>query len=464
MAVTTQHPQYTAMLDDWQEMEDALVGPRAIAQGGTLYLPKTSGMIEAESLAKTDNSPLTTEEARHLYEAYKRRAEYPLWVKDSLRTMVGLVSRQEPEIVLPERMKALENEATSDGFGLKQLYLRIVSALLAKGRKPLLAEFDDNGQPYIATYTAETAINWRTSSTGGRQDLTLAVFKEQRLKPGTDEFDLDYEDVYRVLDLVDGNYRVRVLNEAGVVVEDEEYPGTVGGAQPTPLKFIPVVYAGSTDNNPDVDEIPLQTMAKAALKYYQLSADYHTSLHYTAHPQPWIAMNGDGDMRVTGPMAAWMLPEGGSCGYLEFQGAGIEALRKAMQDQQNAAAESGAKVIDIGGQESGEARKARQADQHSALYSVCITAAEAVEQQLKYIAYWMGIDPDLVAFTIQPKFSKEEVDAAMLQVVYNIVMSGLGPSEVLFESLRRSGITDKTDEELASLMTTGGLPLPEGVE
>ena len=121
-------------------------------------------------------------------------------------------------------------------------------------------------------------------------------------------------------------------------------------------------------------------------------------------------------------------------------------------------------MIDISGQESGEARKARQNDQHSALYSVCITAAEAVEQELKYIAYWMGIDPDLVAFTIQPKFSKEEVDAAMLQVVYNIVMSGLGPSEVLFESLRRSGITDKTDEELASLMTTGGLPLPEGVE
>lgn len=461
MAVTTQHPQYTAMLDDWQEMEDALVGPRAISQGGTTYLPKTSGMIEAESLAKTDNSPLTTEEARQLYEAYKRRAEYPLWVKDSLRTMVGLVSRQEPEIMLPERMKALEHEATCDGFGLKQLYLRIVSDLLTKGRKPLLAEFDDAGNPYIATYTAETAPNWLTSNVGGRQDLTLVVFSEKRLKEGggADEFKPEYETVYRVLDLIDNQYRVRLLNDAGSEIEEAEYPGLVGGSQSTPLNFIPVVFAGSTDNNPDVDEIPLQTMAKAALKYYQLSADYHTSLHYTAHPQPWIAMNGDGDMRVTGPMAAWMLPEGGSCGYLEFQGAGIEALRKAMQDQQNSAAEAGAKVIDIGGQESGEARKARQSDQHSALYSVCVTAAEAVDQQLKYIAYWMGIDPDLVKFAVEPEFSVQEVDSAMMQVVSNIVMAGEAPRTVLYDALRKIGLTELTDIELDSLREGGdGLP------
>ncbi|UTD55948.1 DUF4055 domain-containing protein [Halomonas sp. MS1] len=469
MAVTSQNEQYTAMLEEWQEMEDALVGPRAISAGGIIYLSKTSGMIEAESLAATDNSPLTPAQAKQLYDAYKRRAEYPLWVKDSLRTMVGLVSRQEPEIQLPNQMSDLLNEATSDGFSLKQLYLRIVAALLTKGRKPLLAEFDDNGKPYIATYTAETAPNWLTSDAGGRQDLTLVVFTEQKLKAGADEFAPEYETVYRVLDLQEGlRYRVRIMNEAGVEIEDTEYPGLIGGTQSTPLKFIPAVFAGSTDNNADVDEIPLQTMAKAALKYYQLSADYYTAMHYTAHPQPWIAMNGDGDMRVTGPMAAWMLPENGKCGYLEFTGAGIEKLRQAMQDQQNAAAESGAKTIDIGGMESGEARKARQNDQYSALYSVCVNGAEALEQMLRYIAYWKGMKESEVAeqviFKVEPKFSKEEVDAAMLQVVYNIVMADRAPNEVLFESMRKAGLTDMSDDELVSLMTTGGLPLPEGVE
>lgn len=460
MAVTSQNEQYTAMIEEWQEMEDALVGSRAISQGGITYLPKTSGMIEAESLAATENSPLTPSQAKQLYDAYKRRAEYPLWVKDSLRTMIGLVSRQEPEIVLPDRMKALEHEATSDGFGLKQLYLRIVSALLTKGRKPLLVEFDDAGKPYIATYTAETAPNWITRDTGGRQDQTLVVFKEQRLKESSDEFDPQYDDVYRVLDLFEDRYRVRLLNEAGDDVEPEEFPGLVGGSQETPLDFIPVVFAGSTDNNADVDEIPLQTMAKAALKYYQLSADYYTAMHYTAHPQPWISgMGTDDDIRVTGPMAAWMLPKDAQAGYLEFTGAGIEKLREAMQDQRNAAAESGAKVIDAGSDESGEARKARQSDQHSALYSTCVTGAEAVEQALKYVAYWMGINPDLVTFKVVPQFTPDEVDSAMLQIVANIVMAGEAPRPVLYDALRKIGLTELTDVQLDSLREGGdGLP------
>lgn len=461
MAVTAEHEQYAAMADDWRMMEDALIGPRAIKGASTGYLPKTSGMIEAESLAATDNSPLTPEQARKLYQAYKERGDYQLWVKDSLRTMIGLVSRQEPEIVLPARMQALEHEATADGFGLKQLFLRIVSALLTKGRKPLLVEFDDSGNPYIATYTAETAINWRTSDTGGRQDITLVVLREQRLKDDSDEFEPKYEPVYRVLDLVEGKYRVRVLSENGKPIEDEVFPGRQGGTQSTPLNFIPLVFAGSTDNNADVDEIPLLTMAQAALKYYQLSADYYTSLHYTSHPQPWISgMSENDDVRVTGPMAAWMLPTDAQAGYLEFQGAGIEALRLAMQDQKNAAAEAGAKVLDVGGTESGEARKARQQDQHSSLYSVCITAAEAVEQTLKYVAYWMGLSPDDVTFKIEPKFTKEEIDAAMLQIVGNLVMAGESPRVVLYEALRKAGLTELTNDQLEALRETGGAGLP----
>lgn len=450
MGVTAQNEQYVAMADDWRMMEDALVGPRAIKGATTVYLPKTSGMIEAESLAGTDNSPITPDDARKLYIAYCDRADYPMWVKDSLRTMIGLVSRQEPEIVLPGRMAMIEEEATADGFGLNQLFLRVVSALLTKGRKPLLVEFDDRGAPYIATYTAETAPNWRTSNLGGRQDLTLVVLKESRLKDDSDEFDPQYEDVYRVLDLVDGRYRVRVMKNNDEMVEDEAFPGLQGGTQARGLPFIPLVFAGSTDNSVDVDEIPLLTMAKTAIKYYQLSADYYQALHYTAHPQPVISGIGPGeDLRVTGPMAAWTLenPQAKAM-YLEFTGQGVEATRKAMEAQRNAAMEAGAKVIDTGAEESGEARKARQHDQHSSLYSACVEAAEAIEQCLKYAATWMGVNPDEVVFRVEPQFSKEEIDAAMLQIVGNMTLAGEVPRTVFYSAMRKAGLTELTDEEL----------------
>lgn len=457
MPVTTKHPEYEQHEQEWLLMEHSLQGEQAIKGAKTRYLPKTSGQIEAESLAKKgDSIGLTYDEARAIYDGYILRATYPLWVKDALRTMMGLVGRQEPEISLPGPMKIMETEATADGFGLKQLFMRAVSALLTKGRMPLLADFDSANNPYIAAYTAETAINWKESDVGGRQDLILAVLEEQRSKDQGDEFGHDTTTVYRVFDLVDGKCRVRLLDESGAAVEEEAFIGTVAGSQVKALEFIPLVFVGSTDNSPAVDEIPLLTMAKAALKYYQLSADYFTSLHYTAHPQPWVSgLDEKADLRVTGPMAAWTLPENGQAGYLEFTGAGVAATQVAMTDQRNAALEAGARVIDVAGAESGEARRARQDDQHASLYSVVTTAAEGIEQLLKYIAYWMGLNPDDVVFQVVPKFTREQVDAAMMQIISNMVMAGHLPREVLFGAARKAQITELTDEQLAARLAGG---------
>lgn len=461
MPVTTQHPQYEAVFADWRLMSDSLAGERTIKARRTDYLPKTAGQIEAESqAAQPDNDgALTRDEAGKIYEGYLQRAEYPLWVKDALRTMMGLVGRQEPEIKLPGRMSAMEENATADGFGLHQLFLRVVSELLTKGRMPLLADFDAERNPYISAYTAETAINWHEDNVGGRKDLTLAVLAEMRRNSTEDEFEHDATTVYRVLDLDEGRYRTRVLDDNGAELEDAMMPGRRAGADVQPLRYIPLVFVGATDNSPDVDEIPLLSMARCALKYYQLSADYFTALHYTAHPQPWVAgLDPDTDLRVTGPMAAWVLPEGGQADYLEFQGAGIEATRKAMIDQRNAALEAGARVVDVDTEESGNARRARQDDQHTSLYSVAIAAAGGIEQVLKYEAEWMGLDPDTVVFKVEPQFSREEVDSAMLQIVANMVMAGEVPRQVLFEGLRKAQLTDLPDEKLEALRETGTIP------
>lgn len=452
MTVTTQHPEYIAAADDWQLMADALKGDRAVKARGTTYLPKTAGMIEAEAMS----AELAATGA--LYCSYKDKADYPLWVKDSLRTMMGMVSRLEPEISLPPRMGSLLSAATGDGFGPQQLFLRVCSALLVKGRFVLLCDIDDAGQPYIATYDAESAINWRESDLGGRQDLTMAVLQESRDDPSNDEFSHLTETVYRVIDLADGGCRVRVLNASGAPVEDEESIGKQGPSELVPLDFLPLVFAGSTANSPKVDEIPLLTMARAALNYYRLSADYYQSLHYTAHPQPVVKGLDDGDLRVTGPMAAWILPADGDAFYLEFTGAGVEKTREAMQDQRSAALEAGARVIDTQQQESGDARRARQDDQHATLHSVVMQAAAAVEQAFRYLAEWMGENPDDVAFRVVPKFSTEVVDAALLQIVGNLVLAGEVPRQVLHGALRKAGLTELDDAELESLRDVGGMP------
>src|SRR5690606_26609814 len=335
MPVTTTHPDYDRHLPEWRAIDAALAGEAAI-KADAKNLPKPAGMAAAEKL-DADNA--------YLYKGYTERAQYEHWVRDSLRTMMGLVSRLQPEIELPSAMEYLRENATDDGFSLRQLFMRVVRQSVSHGRTPLLVNVDDDGKAYIATYQAESAINWKLGNIGGRNDLVLAVMRGTRPSDEADEFSHDVDTVYRVLYLRDGVCFTRVEDEDGKLVEEERALGSgdSGGRIIRPLEYIPIVYAGSTDNSPDVDEVPLLSMARAALESYQLSADYFTSLHYTSHPQPWVSGLDDGKpITVTGPAAAWDLGEKGSCGYLEFHGAGIEAVRQAMQDQKLAALEAGA--------------------------------------------------------------------------------------------------------------------------
>ncbi|HBQ89172.1 MAG TPA: hypothetical protein DD803_06890, partial [Alcaligenes faecalis] len=336
----------------------------------------------------------------------------------------------------------------------------MVRQAVSHGRVPTVVNIDEQGQPYFATYRATNATNWKEATVEGRQDLVLAVFREFREK-GDDVFSHDTEAVYRVYVLDGGVCFTEVQGGDGQVIEGRRPLGTVatGGQVAKGLGFLPVIYCGSTDNAPAVDEVPLLTMARAAIKSYQLSADYFTSLHYTSHPQPWVSgLEADKPLSVTGPSAAWDLGPDGECGYLEFQGAGIDAVRRAMQDQKGAALEAGAKVMDVAGTESGEARKARQDDQHATLHTIVVTVAEAIEQGLRYIAEWIGESPDRVKFTVKPEFSTPVIDPAIAQQLLQAVMAGKISADAYWQYLILGKLPERSyNEEALHIENPGGV-------
>lgn len=409
MAVTDKHPQYLAAKKSWQIMQDAIAGEEKIKESGETYLPKSAGMVEAERLGDS---------GKKIYAGYVNRAQYPLWVQDSLRTMIGLVSKLNPEIRIPNKqLQGVEENATSDGFGLKQLFIRVVRNLLVYGRCGLLIDVDKDGVPYFALYDALSITNWKENSVGGRKDLNLVVLEEQ-FNNSEDKFGHDTKTVYRVLELVNGKLVISLHDGDSI---DDRTPRLGKDL----LNFIPFIFCGTTDNTSEVGSVPLLTMAKAALKSYQLSADYYQSLHHTAHPQPWVSGLGDGDhITITGVMAAWDLPKDAQCGYLEITGVGIDKTKAEMDAQKNAALEAGAKVIDTKAQESGEARRARQNDQHASLHSMVMCAAEAVEQGLKCMAIWLNFNPDDYAFTVKPDFNNATYDIDLTRQLYEGALAG----------------------------------------
>lgn len=412
MAVTDQHPQYMAAKNSWQLMQDvsSVAGEETIKSKTTLYLSKSAGQIEAEKQG---------EYGKEIYKGYLQRAQFPLWVQDSLRTMIGLVSKLTPEIQIKSNlMKHLEENATNDGFGLKQLHIRIVEQILKSGRCALYVDVDGNGKPYFALYDALSIINWKENSVDGRKDTALVVLAEQH-NAGEDKFSHTTKTVQRVLEINDSGDLVVSLYEGGIF---EDKTPKIGN---TSLAYIPLVFIGATNNSSDVGSIPLLTMAKAAIKYYQLSADYFQSLHQTAHPQPWISgLSEDDDISVTGVMAVWDLPPDAQCGYLEIKGDGIDKIKAEMDAQKNAALESGAKVIDTNTQESGDARRARQDDQHASLHSIVTCAAEAIEQAMRYAAQWLGLNPEDYIFSVKPEFSTQSYDINLAKQLYEGALAG----------------------------------------
>jgi len=164
MPVDTRAAVYEYMAPKWKRVRDSIEGEDAIKAAGKAYLPIPAGIDQPWG----ENDPQ--------YLNYVRRAVYPEVIAPTVQGMVGLMSRKEVQIDLPGGMEDLREEATPEGLDLDGLLRRTQHEVMAMGRYVLFVDAPaDGGEPYIATYPAESLINWRTD--GDR--LTMAVFEER---------------------------------------------------------------------------------------------------------------------------------------------------------------------------------------------------------------------------------------------------------------------------------------------
>ena len=109
-------------------------------------------------------------------------------------------------------------------------------------------------QPTIICYPAESLINWKTITVGGKTLLSLVVLKETR-DTSSNEFEHETDYQYRVLRLVDGFYTQAVYDENGEAIQKEFQP-LAGGV---PLDHIPLHICGSENNKPNVAKLRCMT-------------------------------------------------------------------------------------------------------------------------------------------------------------------------------------------------------------
>lgn len=465
-------PEYTAAQSRWRLVRDVCKGSETIKKRGDLYLPRPNPSDDSD-----DN--------KLRYDSYQQRAVFYNATGRTKNSLVGAVFRTWPTLTVPGALDYVNKDADGQGISIYQQSQSVIGHLLEVGRHGLLVDYPSvqsgaisradsaaSGiRPAIASYVAESIINWKTRKVGGQYLLSLVVLKEVVDKDTPDGFGVEAVDQYRVLRLTDeGIYQQELWTEEDGWSAPNDISIPLDGSG-KPWRIIPFAFLGSENNDSSLDDAPLYDMAEINIGHYRNSADYEEASYLVGQPQPW--MSGlDEQWRdhleengiYLGSRAPWLLPSGGACGMMQAQPNTL--AKEAMDGKEDQMVALGARLIERGS----AVKTATQADnesaaEHSVLSLVVSNVSEAYTQCLMWMAQFLNIS-GTIEYKLNQDFSQITLDATILGGLFNAVQGGKLPESDFWQYLRDRGVInpEKTDDEIRGELeaSTAGLGLDDG--
>lgn len=408
--VNTQHPDYTKMLDKWQRCRDTVAGQDAIHAAGTKYLPKLKDQSNED------------------YLAYVTRAQFYNAVWRTISALAGMIFRNAPTVTVKSSVSELLEDVTMSGISFHILAQRATLEVLTTGRIGVLVDYPQqsvegmtladaqklNLRPTMQVYPAETIINWKTTFIGNKTVLSIVVLTENADLPTESEFERKTETRYRVLDLYNNQYRVRIFR-----INDKKEDEQVGAdlfplMNGKSLDFIPFYFIGVDDTTPDIDEPPLIDLVDVNLAHYRLDADHKHGLHFGGLPTAVISgyNNDSGDKLYIGSAAAWIFPDPqATAKYLEFTGQGLTPISEEKNRLEQQMAILGARLLSSEKKavETAQTAQIHRAGESSILSAIAQTLSIGLTKALQTFSQWAGIEDKEAGITLNNEFMPPEV-------------------------------------------------------
>lgn len=417
MAVGGTHPDYDASAGEWARARDVLVGEDAVKAAGVNYLPRLDSQSEEE------------------YSAYKARASFFGATARTLEEYLDLVFRRAPAFALCATAGRPAGGlgkfvADCDRWGTDFVHYarRVVSEVLAVGRSGSLVLLDLS-RPCVSFWRAEDVLDWCIERIGGRSVLTRLV-----LKDGAQRRELrmvDSECVQEVWSQVDGEW---VMDGFGTLRRDA-----------VPLSFIPFVFHGPKGSLPERSKLPLADIIAANLDHYRLDADYKHGLHFAALPTAWVSgFDKAAPLRI-GSSAAWVSEvPGASAGFLEFTGAGLAHLERAIEKVERRMALLGARMLEptsVGA----NGLTASTGDDLCGLGAIVESLNDSLSRVLQIAQWWIqGGDLDAIAgqvsFTMNTDLGACAMSGEEITAVVAAWRAGAISRESMLERLKRGEV------------------------
>lgn len=465
-----QHPEYIEHIGEWHMLRDSFAGEKVIKEKGAKYLPPTPGQV-LDGMSVNGGGCNESSPGFVSYQNYKMRAVYPDFFEAGVRTLVGILNEKPPKVTVPKEMEYLLKDCTFGHESLSTFMRGVHAELLITGRAGLFADLPkdpDQRDPrhYLAMYQAEHIVNWDDGTfNDGFNKLNLVVLDESGYKR-TATYNWQAVQKYRVLALgavgeneAIGNYRYAEA-EGGDAPEDSEFRAPSFRGRES--QEIPFVFVGPNDLNTKPSTPPLIGLARLCLTIYRGEADYRYSL-FMQGQETLVVIGGiraqsvednNKPLRV-GADARIDVDMGGDAKYVGIGSTGIPEQRAALESDRELAAVRTGQLLAPGkmSMESGEALKTRVAAQTATLTSIANSSAAALEEILKKVARWRGLDDSKVSVTPNLDFSNFQIMAQDL--VQLITAKRLG-YPISFQSMhdisRERGLTRNTFEEELELI------------
>lgn len=454
MPVDSLHEEYKDMEDEWNLVRDSMGGERAIKAAGDRYVRKLQDQTDTE------------------HKVYIARGSYYGAFSRTVRGLAGAILRRPPEVNVPNAMEEMLKAISSKGNSFDDICRSCVNKVMSYGRHGLLADMDFTGERiYISEYRTRDIINWDTAMIDGEEVITLLVLREIRgIRDLKDEFVVIPTEFIRVLDLNEGAYRTRLyqaVEEAGTQKEYMQVPFDNGELEIYPkvrgvnLDYIPFVSIGPFDLSITPEKPPLIDLAYLNIAHWNLSVDYHHGLHLCALPTPYAIGFPKTSNLAIGPGKAWQTDDTkATCGFMEFSGKGLGAVRDAMDSKVQEMAAIGARVIaeEKRGVEAAETARIRQSGETAILSYISSSVSAGLTKILGYVSEWSGIPDGDIFVKLNTDFIDSRMDSTMLRELFKVLQGGGISQDTFLYNLKHGEVLpqDRDIQEEKDLIETEG--------
>ena len=453
MPIDTTHPDYNRWAPQWAKMRTVVAGQEAIEAACIGAMVSGATTVGSLTLGRSTILPKLGGQTDDEYRAYVQRSSFYEATGRTIDALTGAVFRRDPVIAASDEMLAQLEDVDLSGTPLATYAQQDVREELTVGQYATLVDMPPEGgsRPYWVGYSAEDVLCAEVTRVAGAMVWQRVVLRESSWVRGGDD-GYAFVPCVRARELSldeSGFYRVRLFDCDGKTHErvqiDEVYPTRMGER----LRSIPFFYEWP------LRRPPLLGLADVNLAHFRKAADYAHGLHFTALPTPWIADQDipQGAVFKIGSETAWTGSDKMTCGMLEFTGAGMGAIREAMQDDETRMAHLGAELLmpDKRAAEAAAALRIRSGAKTASLSALANRVSWRLTKAAQVHAWWIGESEEAVAetsITLNTEFAESYLEPQELTAWVQARQAGEVTRRMFLDMLaRKEALGETTAEE-----------------